>query len=92
MRLHCSTGLHKLTPHPPSSATDDPLAQAILQCCGPDAVAAYHQGRPYCLGDVHWLTLPKASKAVASSLWDRNCKEEGIMTMPKVNKQEKMQN
>ena len=44
---------------PPPSATDDPLAQAILQCCGPDAVAAYHQGHPYCLGDVHWLTLPE---------------------------------
>ena len=38
---------------PPPSASDDPLAQAILQCCGPDAVAAYHQGPPYCLGDVH---------------------------------------
>ena len=37
----------------PPSATDVPLAQAILQCCGPDAVQAYHQGRPYCLGDVH---------------------------------------
>ena len=43
-------------PQPPAS--DDPLAQAILQCCGSDAAAAYHQGRPYCLGDVHWLTLP----------------------------------
>jgi len=38
---------------PPISATDDPLADAILQCCGPAAVTAYHQGRPYCLGDVH---------------------------------------
>ena len=44
-------------PLPP--ATDDPLAQAILQCCGLDAVAVYHQGRPYCLGDVHWVTLPE---------------------------------
>ena len=38
---------------PPPSATDDPLAQAILQCCGPNGVAAYHQGRPHCLGAVH---------------------------------------
>ena len=44
---------------PPPSATDDPLAQAIFQCCGPDAVEAYHQGPPYCLGDVHWVTLPE---------------------------------
>ena len=43
-------------------ATDDPFADAILQCCGPDAVAAYHQGRPYCLGDVHWITLPETIK------------------------------
>ena len=42
---------------PPSPATDDPLAQAILQCCDSDAVDAYHQGRPYCFGDVHWVTL-----------------------------------
>ena len=48
---------------PPTSATDDPLAQAILQCCGPDAVDAYHQGRPYCLGDVHWVTLPETIKS-----------------------------
>ena len=41
---------------PPLSAADDPLAQAILHCCGPDADDAYHQGRPYCLGDVHWIT------------------------------------
>ena len=47
---------------PQHPATDDPLAQAILQCCGPDAVAAYHQGRPYCLGDVHWVTLPYTIK------------------------------
>ena len=46
----------------PSSATDDPLAHDILQCCGPDAVAAYHQGDPYCLGDVHWVTLPETIK------------------------------
>ena len=44
------------------SATDDPLAHNILQCCGPDAVAAYHQGRPYCLSDVHWVTLPETIK------------------------------
>ena len=47
---------------PSPSANDDPLAQAILQCCGPDAVDAYHQGRPYCLGDVHWVTLPETTK------------------------------
>ena len=46
----------------PFSANDDPLAHDILQCCGPDAVAAYHQGRPYCLGDVHWVTLPETIK------------------------------
>ena len=28
----------------PPSTNDNPLAQAILQCCGPDAVDAYHQG------------------------------------------------
>ena len=59
--LQWSIGLHKLTP-PPSSATDDPLAASILQCCGPDAVDAYHQGRPYCLGDVHWVTLLETIK------------------------------
>ena len=47
---------------PQLSATDDPLAQAIFQCCGPDAVDAYHQGHPYCLGDVHWLTLSEPLK------------------------------
>ena len=47
---------------PQLSATDDPLADAILQCCGPDAVDAYHQGRPYCLGDVHLVTLPETLK------------------------------
>ena len=46
----------------PSSTADDPLADAILQCCGPDAVDAYHQGRPYCLGGVHWVTLPATIK------------------------------
>ena len=54
------SSLHKLTPH--LFATDDPLAQAILQCCGPDTVAAYHQGRPYCLGDVHWVTMTETIK------------------------------
>ena len=47
---------------PPGSATDDPLADSILQLCGPAAVAAYHQGRPYCLGDVQWVTLPEIIK------------------------------
>ena len=44
------------------STADDPLAQAILQCYGADAVAAYHQSRPHCLGDVHWVTLPETIK------------------------------
>ena len=43
---------------PQLSTTDYPLADAILQCCGPDAVNAYHQSRPYCLGDVHLVKLP----------------------------------
>ena len=47
----------------PPSASDGLLAHAILQCCGPNAVAAYHQGRPYCLGDVHRLTLPETIKS-----------------------------
>ena len=47
----------------PPSTTDDPLAQSILQCCGPDAVDAYRQGHPYCLGDFHWITLPETVKA-----------------------------
>ena len=47
---------------PPPSTSDDPLAQAIFQICGTDAVEAYHQGRPYCLGDVHWITLPETIK------------------------------
>ena len=47
---------------PTLSVSDDPLADAILQCCGPDAVDAYHQGLPYCLGDVHWVTLPETIK------------------------------
>ena len=48
--------------HPSRSTSDDPLAQAIIQCCGPDAVKACHQGRPYCLGDVRWITLPEPIK------------------------------
>ena len=47
---------------PPPPASDDRLAQAILQCRGPNAVAAYHQGLAYCLGDIHWLTLPDTIK------------------------------
>ena len=47
---------------PPIPATDDPLEDSILQCCGPAAVVAYHQGRPYCLGDVHWVTLTETIK------------------------------
>ena len=38
---------------PQPLATDDPLARAILQCCGPPAVDAYTKGQPYCLGDFH---------------------------------------
>ena len=47
---------------PPPSVTDDLLAQAILQCCGPGAIEAYHHGRPYCLSDVYWLTLHETIK------------------------------
>ena len=47
---------------PQLSATDDPLAEAISQFCGPDAVDAYYQGRPHCLGDVHLVTLPETLK------------------------------
>ena len=43
-------------------SSDDPLADSILQCCGPAAAAAYHQGCPYCLVDVHWVTLPENIK------------------------------
>ena len=46
----------------PFSVTDDPLADSIIQCCGPAAVAAYHQGRLYCLGEVHCVTLPETIK------------------------------
>ena len=52
---------------PPLSVSDDPLADAILQCCGPDAVDDYHQGRPYCLSDVHWVTLLDTIKG--SLIW-----------------------
>ena len=48
---------------PPLLDIADPLAVAVLQCCGVDAVTAYHQGRPYCLGDdVHWPPPPKTIK------------------------------
>ena len=69
---------------PPLFDTADPLADAILQCCGPNAVAAYHQGHPYCLGDFHWVPDPETiKKTLYFSLWDTNYKKEGIMTMPK---------
>ena len=42
---------------PLPSTTNHPLAHAILQGCGRDAVDVYHRSRPYCLGNVHWLTL-----------------------------------
>ena len=38
---------------PQHVATDDPLALAIFQCCGPSAVNAYTKGQPNCLGDFH---------------------------------------
>ena len=47
---------------PPPPTSDDPLAQAIFQSCGTDAVEAYHQGRPYGLGNVHWIRVPEAIK------------------------------
>ena len=43
----------------PPPATRDPQAHDILQCCGPAAVEAYHQGHPYCMGDIHCITLPE---------------------------------
>ena len=69
--------------NPPPSASDDPLAQALLQCCGPDTVAAYHQGRPV---PIVWEMFigsryPKPSNAPHSSLWDTNFKQESIMTI-----------
>ena len=57
-----SNGQPVFSTRPPLSATDDPLAQAILKCCGPDSVEAYHLGRPSCLDDVHWITLPETIK------------------------------
>ena len=38
---------------PQPVATDDPLAHAIFQCCGPPAVDAYTKGQLNCLGDFH---------------------------------------
>ena len=38
---------------------DDPLACDLFQCCGPAAVEAYHRGRPYCIGDIHFIDLPE---------------------------------
>ena len=38
---------------------DDPISRDILQCCGPAAVEAYHRGRPKCIGDIHFVDLPK---------------------------------
>ena len=55
--------INKSTQTDPQQTTfDDPLVHAILQCCGPNAVAAYHHGRPYCLGDFHWVTEPEPIK------------------------------
>ena len=44
---------------PASHATDDFIACDILQFCGPAAVPVYHQGRPYCMGDIHCIALPE---------------------------------
>ena len=44
---------------PQPTDTDDPLARDILQGCSPAAVEAYHQGRIYCVGDIHWIALAK---------------------------------
>ena len=44
---------------PPIPATDHPLEDSTLHCCGAAAVVAYPEGRPYCLGDVHWVRLPE---------------------------------
>ena len=44
-------------------ATEDPLAHDILQCSGPAAVQAYHQGSPYCTGDVRGGRLPEATQS-----------------------------
>ena len=49
------------TDQPPSSS-DDPHAQAKPQCCGPDAIEAYHQGRLYGFGDIQRITLPETIK------------------------------
>ena len=38
---------------PQPIATDDPLAHAIIQCCGASALDAYNEGQPFCLGDFH---------------------------------------
>ena len=38
---------------------DDPKGRDILQCCGPAAVKAYYRGRPYCIGDIHFVDLPE---------------------------------
>ena len=63
-------------------ATDDPLADAILQYCGPAAVAAYHQAASIVWAMFIGSPCLKQSKAVLSSLWDTNSEEEGIKTMP----------
>ena len=62
---------------PPTSSAHDLLACYILNCCGPVAAEAYHQGRPYCLGSLH---LPAPSYFVGHKL-----QEESIMTTRKQN-------
>ena len=35
------------------------FARDLFQCCGPAVVEAYHQGRPYCFGDIYFADLPE---------------------------------
>ena len=39
---------------------DDPLTCDFFECCGPATVEAYHRGRLYCVGDIHFIDLPEA--------------------------------
>ena len=45
-----------------STPTDshDALTRDLSQCCGPAAVEAYQRGRPYCIGDIHFIDLLEA--------------------------------
>ena len=66
---------------PRLSTSDDPLAQVILQCCGADAVGLIIKAVPVVWAMFIRSRSPNPSKAVSSSLWDRNYKEGGITTM-----------